>query len=482
MRRLLGAFVFILTCGIVFSSHSRAAIESRSLPIVNLKKIVTIENNAKDAYLWGYPLVRFERTRRLMTTTPGFGHAPLNTFFHANRLQGPRDRDMSNPLPDTLYSSAFLDLREQPLVLEIPKIRDRYFSLHVMDAFTRNIGIISSRTRGEAAGKFFITGPRYIGAVPAGFEHIRSSTNFAWIVGQTAAESLAVMKSSSNLIRKFELKPYSVYLGKERMPQPPKLAGKFDPLYEPRQIQTAGIRFYDELGVALRENGPTNLDPALMSRFLSADIGPGIRTSRNSNTRQLREAYERAIAAAELDLDRVIRRSLIQYRNGWNFVIPTSDLENDYTLRAAISRVYFAESNPLEALHPVTYTDGANKRLNGNNTYVIRFPKDKYPPVGAFWSLVPYRHRNKGLVENTLRRYSLGSYSKGLIRNPDGSLDIYISANEPRGKTQNWLPVPRENFYVMMNLYNPTNDVIKGGYTLPRIQKVTVTPLLSLNK
>lgn len=472
----------LLAFAVILPRLLLAANDSQSLPIVDVKKVVITEGIAKDAYLWGYPLVRFERTKRLMTTTPGYGHAPMNYFFHASRLPLPQDRDVSNPLPDSLYSSAFLDLREQPMVLEIPRIKDRFYSLQFFDAFTNSIAIVSSRTRGESAGKFFITGPNFIGGTPTGFEHIRSSTNFAWVNGRIEADDISGAKSAYKLIRKYELKPYNVYLGKQRMGKKPVLSAKMSPQMDPRRIANAGVGFYDELGTALRENEPTNLDSAKMNRFRTANIGTAMRTSGFTNTRELREAYVRAATAAELDMDRSVRKDLVSHRNGWNFVLSNSDVKPSDTLRAAMSKYYFGQSNPLESLHPVTYVDTNNVRLNGNSSYVLRFAKDKLPPIGAFWSIAPYNTRERSLIDNNLKRFSLGSYSKNLSYNPDGSLDIYISSNEPRGRTANWLPVPRGSFYVMMNLYNPTNDVIQGNYNLPRIQRMNLTPFISLNK
>lgn len=475
--------ILLLALVCTLPSVTFAQKDTQSLPIVDVKKIVITESIAKDAYLWGYPLVRFERTKKLMTTTPGYGHAPLNHFFHANRLPTPQDTNVANPIPDSLYSSAFLDLREQPLVLETPRIKDRYYNLQFFDAFNNNIATVSSRTRGETGGKFFITGPHYVGETPTGFEHIRVATNFAWINGHIETQSPSEAKASYNLLRKYELKPYSVYLGKQRQAKAPPLKGKVLAALDPRYISSVGIGFFDELGIALRENEPANLDPAVMNRFNSANVGVGVRTSRFITTREVREAYTRAITAAELDIDSAVKKNLVVKRNGWNYVIPNNgNLKENNTLRAAMSKIYFGQSSPVESLHPVAYVDNQNTRLNGNSTYILRFAKGALPPVGALWSVTPYNLRQKNLVSNNLNRYAIASYSKNLNYNPDGSLDIYVSANEPRGFTQNWLPVPRGNFYVMMSMYNPTTDVIQGKYVLPRVQRVNLTPVISLNK
>jgi len=478
MKQLLSvlAIVFIFPL-IGFSAPPREA-----MPPLDVKTIVLTENIAKEAYIWGYPFVKFERTKKLLTTTPGFGHAPINTFFHADRLPTAQDRGMANPIPDTLYSSAFLDLRQQPMVFQIPKISDRYYSVQFMDANSNIVGLVSSRTRGAAAGKFFITGPHFIGSTPEGFEHIRSSTNFVWVKGHLSADSPTQVRAANLLLKKYELRTYSAFTSKEKPAKPVALTGRATVADDPRRISAAGVGFFDELGEALRVNEPSNLEPAVMDRFRSIDVAADVKTSRKAISRELREAYIRAIASGEIEIDQTIRKELVVRKNGWNYITRGDDFAKNYSLRAAMSKIYFGETNSAEAIHPVAYFDRDNSRLNGNSTYILHFAKEKIPPAAAFWSIVSYHSKEKTLVGNNLNRYSLGSYSKDLLLNPDGSLDLYISANEPTGHTSNWLPAPRGNFYVMMNLYNPTTDVISGKYTLPGIQKITLSPILSLNK
>lgn len=449
---------------------------------VDVRRIVATESIAKDAYLWGYPLVRFERTKKLLTSVRGVGHAPINYFYHASRPATPQDRDMTNPLPDMLYSSAVLDLREQPMILQTPRI-NRPFSLQVMDAYTNTIAIVSTRTHSDRAGKFFITGPRYIGSTPEGFEHVRSSTNFVWMVGHIAAQSPNQVKSSYNLLKRYDLRPYSVFRARGRVAKAPALPATAKSIADPRALAKAGVGFYDELGLALTLNEPANLETAMMERFRSIDVGPGISTSKSASTREVREAYERAIASAEITMDYHIRKNLLSARNGWIYISRKEAPDSNYALRAALAKVYFAEAPAVEALHPVLYSDKTKVRLNGNENYVLHFDKDKMPPASGFWSVVTYNARTKTLVENSLDRYSLGSYSNRLVKNQDGSLDIYISANEPPGRTANWLPAPRGNFYVMMNMYQPSSEAIAGTYVPPSLVKTTASPTqLSLNK
>ena len=62
--------------------------------------------DAYQAYMYGYPVLTFHITRlREMTSNP------INTFRHLRNFPGPAFKGVVSPNSDTLYSSAWLDLR-----------------------------------------------------------------------------------------------------------------------------------------------------------------------------------------------------------------------------------------------------------------------------------------------------------------------------------------------------------------------------------
>jgi hypothetical protein len=59
-----------------------------------------------------------------------------------------------------------------------------------------------------------------------------------------------------------------------------------------------------------------------------------------------------------------------------------------------------------------------------------------------------------------------------LQRSSDGSLTIPIQAAEPKGENAaNWLPAPKGNFYVILRLYQPSDEILNGSYELPQLIK-----------
>jgi hypothetical protein len=121
-------------------------------------------------------------------------------------------------------------------------------------------------------------------------------------------------------------------------------------------------------------------------------------------------------------------------------------------------------------MYPIRYTDADGKTLSGGNKYIVKF--DKEPPVNAFWSLTMYNAGDKMLVDNPIQRYKVGSDTKGLIRAPDGSITIPIQNDKPTSNAENWLPAPKGDFYLLLRLYQPSDEILNGTYQLQQVNRV----------
>jgi hypothetical protein len=101
---------------------------------------------------------------------------------------------------------------------------------------------------------------------------------------------------------------------------------------------------------------------------------------------------------------------------------------------------------------------------------VIHFSKDELPEKTRFWSITAYTPENIELVENSLNKYVVASYTPGLVYDPDGGLTVYLQTNMPRiAPRANWLPVPSGPFNVMLRIYGPQGSALDGTYVPPGI-------------
>ena len=136
---------------------------------------------AEEAYIYAFPMMESYRTMYVQAvdrTAPGYG-APFNEFAHKNELLGPEFEDIVRPNNDTMYSFAWLDLRAQPVVITVPEIKDRYYSVQLVDMFTHNFGYIGTRATGTEAGSYVIAGPQWEGTKPGDAKGVfRSESNF----------------------------------------------------------------------------------------------------------------------------------------------------------------------------------------------------------------------------------------------------------------------------------------------------------------
>ena len=122
-------------------------------------------------------------------------------------------------------------------------------------------------------------------------------------------------------------------------------------------------------------------------------------------------------------------------------------------------------------MYPLRSTDADGNALNGANKYVVKLDRD--PPVGAFWSLTMYDDSDKMLVPNSIGRFKVGTDTKGLKHAADGSITIPIQPDPPQGDdAPNWLPSPKGNFYIILRMYQPSDEILKGAFQLPQARKV----------
>ena len=132
---------------------------------------------AVEAYVYLYPLVTMELTRRQLTnapagTRPGFG--PMNAFHHVRQFPPADFKAVVRPNFDTLYSSAWLDLTDEPMIVSVPEAGDRYYLLPLYDMWTDAFAVPGTRTSGPGAGDYVILPPGWQGAVPEAVEVIHT--------------------------------------------------------------------------------------------------------------------------------------------------------------------------------------------------------------------------------------------------------------------------------------------------------------------
>ncbi|AOX99334.1 DUF1254 domain-containing protein [Jeongeupia sp. USM3] len=413
------------------------------------------------AYNWGYPLVRMERVAREYTDTPSpkpatSYRAPLGQIGWATSLATPAATDMPTANNDTYYMSAVLDLNE-PYILTVPDTRDRYYVIDVFNMWQELEHYIGRRTTGTKAGKYVLVPPGWKGALPKDAKRLDVTTRKVWLWGRLHVKQGEDTTPVLALQKKFSVTPASGKTSKlERLPALP-------------QTGNAELGFFTELAAALKNNAVKPADRALFAQFARVGL-----TEKGFDSKKLDPATRKGMIEGLKDAPAVAVSSFAStssVRNGWNWVTGLDNFGFNYPLRAMVAGPYLGGQGEREAMYPIRYTDSTGQTLNGANRYAVKL--DSAPPVGAFWSLTMYNADDKMLVNNEIGRYKVGTDTPGLKAAPDGSITIPISHSKPAGENAaNWLPAPSGNFYVILRLYQPSDDILSGKWALPQLHKV----------
>jgi hypothetical protein len=432
----------------------------------------------REAYVYGYPLVTMEYTRRQLTNVarPDDKHAPMGQFANMRQYPTADFRAVTAPNADTLYSSAFLDLSQGPYVLELPDMGTRYFLMPALDGWTNVFADPGSRTTGDKAQTFLITGPGWSGSVPPGMRQLRSPTNLAWIIGRTYSTGTPQdYKAVHALQDKYRLTPLAAYApGAQYTPPPGKVDPSIDMKTPPRDQVNAlsGKDYFTVLATLLKANPPASADAPMLAKLAQLGIVPGRAFDPSKLDPQLAAAIDRAPKDGLATIEQAIPK-VGQNVNGWQ-VMKTGDYGTDYLFRAAIAFAGLGANLAKDAIYPTAKTDAQGQPLDtSKNNYVITFAnKDALPPVKGFWSLTLY-DAHFFFFKNPLNRQTLSARDK-LVANSDGSIDLYIQSQPPpKEKQANWLPAPNGPIVLMLRLYWPSEtppSILDGSWKPPAIK------------
>ncbi|MFJ2834332.1 DUF1254 domain-containing protein [Nocardia sp. NPDC087230] len=413
---------------------------------------------AEQAYLFGYAPVVMARTRAELLC----GRAP-NTVANIPIPMNPLIRAVVAPNTDTLYTNAFLDLRDGPVTVSYPDTGGRYADLQFLDMYTEVIGNIGTRTTGTAGATATIVPPGYTGPTPEGSHLLRASTWDVWMLGRTGIAGTA-QPDAMTVQRGYTLSvtPAAVGVPPPRLRQQPCTGG------DPQNPASAGPGFFDELADVLAA------DPAPDSDMLDSLATLGVTPGATPSTGPNRETLDAGVRAGQARLDGAYKTAF-STAGQWQTLTAAGHYGTDYLQRAATAKYGLAANEQAESRYFLTDIDRTGTPLDGRATYRVHLPAgDPLVPVeraqGGWWSISMYDTDNF-LVANPLGRYALGGDEPALHRNPDGSVDITISAflTDPTDPAAlaNWLPAPASPFNLILRQYIPTDT----GWQPPNVER-----------
>ena len=432
-----------------------------------------------DAYLYGLPLVTTNKTFQNQTSvnvSNGQGFGPVNRFNPVRQFADPNAKAVVAPNYDTLYSIAWLNLKSQPMVIHVPKVKNRYFVIPLMDPYTEDFKNLGSVNRTKP-GNYAVVGPKnYKKKLPKGVKRIKSTTNRVWIIERVFGipgdkKDLAKVHKIQN---QTTITPLNKFGKKGWKPKPPK---KKDTKIDNPAMPT-GLDFFNVLGGLLKRFPPPAADKPELQKLAAVGIGPGLKPADAGLSEDTLRGLSDAVTDGPATIDASVTSNYIASslkHNGY-LVLATGKYGTDYKTRASVTKIGLGALLPNEAVYPLAQTDKSLSPLLGSKVYRLHIDAGQLPPVRAFWSLSMYGSDGY-FVPNSAGRYTISDRTD-LHVNDDGSIDLWIQSTQPTDpdRAQNWLPSPPDGskFRLIWRLYDTRPDQLAGvldgtGWTPPAI-------------
>jgi hypothetical protein len=403
-------------------------------------------------------------------------HGGWNTCDADTQLKDHTMREIARPNNDTLYISCLLDLRKDPVILEMPTFDSDYVSLMVtgydhyvnVPKSTRlgdfrkpeKMLFYSERTEGyagepvEGVDRIFEATGDFISAVLRIMPHASDEARFERIVGQMEQVKAVTL---------------SEFRGEPARPiddiEFPPVGQRDADIFENNLLEVMQFVFnYTSF------DPNDELDRELLAAYEPLGIVPDQPYDASKVPKvdgaRIRKVSERIFSEemAKTSDEEFYKKEL------FGKFLPKGQMSLELLLFQSVLGPIGLPA--VEAVYPaVTTTDG--KQMNAMNDYVIRMTADELPPTEVFRSLTLYDLNNGFFIPNDRKKYSVGE-NAGMKLDENGGIEVYVAAEKPEGvPEENWLPINRkdEDMDIVLRAYVADLDKMKT-WQAPRAEKL----------
>lgn len=417
------------------------------------------------AYLWALPMVSYGAMADAHKALGCDSHTVIVAENSAEQQQLVLTANQ-----DTVYMSGVLDLREGPMVMELPAGLLGTLNNIWQEPLCDLGGPFSpEQNRG---GRFLILPPGYDAPLPQLHHHVvHSDTNIVIYYLR------AIPKTRDDFPRLVKLMhTYRQYTLSESQ-NPPTTRFINTSGQKADFLAQEGLTYFENLARYINENPPRKQDMAMLGMLETLGIAHG--RPFNPDPRMQKVLTDAAVTGRAMTKTvawqpRTAKKSLYAYpgKRQWKYLFISDpsfhtpeymaiDLRTRYSWEAIGTAFSMAMAVPGQGSQYIgTYMDKSGNWLSGEHTYRIHLPKDV--PAKMFWSLTAYDNETRSLIQNDLGRPLVGSVH-GTKPNKDGSFDIYFGPELPADSPKsNWIQTkPGMGWFAYLRLYGPEKPFFK---------------------
>jgi len=363
------------------------------------------------------------------------------------------------PNNNTPYTWFWLDLRNGPLVLEIPPkvlglIDDMWYK------FVTDLGMMGPDK--GMGGKYLLLPPGYKGEVPEGYFIVRLATFSIWAAWRTFLEN-GDPKPGVDAVKKYtRIYPLS------QSANPPALNFVNVSDKDFCTVAPADYMFWEYLNQVIQDEPTESIDPVTLGFYASIGIQKGKTFAPDARMKKiLTEAAQVGDATARALCYRWrIKEGFFYPNSAWRtgFLGGYKFEDNGALILDAYSFFFFYATGITPAMdskmvgqgsqYMGAFIDSMGNPLNGGKNYKLHLPTNI--PVNNFWSVILYDNQTRSMLQTDQKWPAVSSQNKFIEVNADGSVDVYFGPLAPVGKENNWVQtIPGKGWNVLLRLYGP---------------------------
>jgi len=449
-------------------------LSSWTVEAASRKKKESTDELSRDAYVWGYPAVLMSQVKKAMLANTKDPQTSINHFRTSPKTPDPFLSPYLTVNPENLYSWAWVDLSNEPLVMTHPAINDRFYSIQLVDAYSNVFQTISNDNQGDRPGTFVITPPGWKGHLPENTTQIRASTPEIFILAQAFVLNLKDTAQLTKILSQRHLVPLSAWNKGVRIDSSrqgyPENSTKLN-----KNLAANGLEFYQELQEVIAKNAPvTKSDEQELARLTPLGLSNKAALLQFMSLDENRKSMERGLFEGERNIQSRLASGFGPKINGWSYELKSPPFTEDYLLRAATAQRYLFSTPAAEITHMTLDADSESRQLFSSYRYVLHFETEDFPPSQNMWSLKVYEMKNKNTEELARPIATINDRTAKFKYNMDGSVDIlFQNAKPPSTYLSNWVPLSKNaNFYLVLTMFNPSNTVLNRKYIAPSLTRI----------